>query len=161
MAMPAAHAIRLEVISIHGENLSSPQRFGRYDQRRVREVHRVIGVEQHQFKRASEGAGVEKPDRQTATLNELPESTGFSACRSEHVKRLGQYRDRCLHGLPQALQDCRTTAMVGVPAIEQRHQRPRVDQDHRRSFFLMAARTARFVSLDGAMADPPGPWSSS
>jgi hypothetical protein len=59
MAMPAAHSIRLEVISIHGEHLSSPQRFGRYDQRCVRKVHRVIGVEQHQFKRASEGAGVE------------------------------------------------------------------------------------------------------
>jgi putative addiction module component (TIGR02574 family) len=64
-----------------------------------------------------------KPDRQAAALNELPESIGLSTLRSEHVQRLGQYRDRCLHRLSQALQDLVTTVMVGVPAVEQRHER--------------------------------------
>jgi hypothetical protein len=51
--------------------------------------------------------------------------------------------------------------MQPVPRIEQGHQRTCVDEDHRPNFFPSATVTPCRVSVDGAMAYPPGPKLSS
>ena len=51
--VPATYAIGLEVLTIDGEDFPRGQRFGGGDERCVRQIHRMIRVQLHEFEGAS------------------------------------------------------------------------------------------------------------
>lgn len=60
----------------------------------------------------------------------------------------------------QPLESGGAAVVVRILPVEQRDQRPRVDQDYRESFLRMARVTPVRTSVEGARASPPGHRSS-
>ena len=85
---------------------------------------------------------------------------GADAGRSEHVKRLGEHGGCGENGLADFLQAAAAPFVLLVARVEEGDQRPCIDQNHFRSFLRSAAVTPRRVSVEGALAYPPGPRSS-
>jgi hypothetical protein len=67
----------------------------------------------------------------------------------EGFRRHGRGR---LHRLTERAADTAAPLVMGIPGIEERHQRPGVNEDHRRCFRAITPLTARFAVDDCATA---------
>lgn len=78
---------------------------------------------------------IHEPDTHAPSNDELSKRSGSSRPRIEEVERLRQDRRGRDQRAPQRREEGSRRSMVCVARIEERHERSRVDQDHRRAFF--------------------------
>src|SRR5262245_61235584 len=122
----------------------------------------MVPIVFHQFESSHEPRRIEEPHPEPLLAHEITKAARALAVRREHVKDLGQHRYRRQQGFAEGAERLAASRVLGITAVEQRDQRSRVDQDHRRrpSLRLITFRTPRRVLVEGAMAYPPGPTSS-
>jgi hypothetical protein len=77
------------------------------------------------------------------------------------MKGFRQYGYSRVQRFAQRSQHLLAACVLGVLRVKQRHTRPRIYQNHRLSFLLIASRTPWRVSVDGAVAYPPDPRANS
>src|SRR5436853_2382026 len=157
--MSAADAIRSEVPAVDREDLARAKGFGGGDERRVRKIHWLIAVLLHEFEGARQPVVVEEPHGEPAMHDEITDAIRADAVGPQHVEHFGEDGHGRAQGLADRFQRCDAPIVPRVPRIEEGHEGSRIDEDHRRCFFLSAARTARLTSVEAAIAYPPGPRS--
>jgi len=161
MAVTAANAVRGEVHSIQSKDLAGVQSFSGRDHRGVRQIHGMIRVLLHQLKGTRETPAIEEPHRKASPLDELAHSVRADTLRLQHVEGLGEHGDRGTQPFPQRPQGVRRSLMLPIPGIEKRDERPGVHENHLARFFFRRLRTVAPLSVEGPIAYPPGPKSSS
>lgn len=152
MTVTAPDAVGGEIIAVDCEDFLQGEAFCRYDQRGIGEIHRRVGVLHHQVKGTNERLIVKKENLQTASGNEVHQGRSTGARRTQQVECLGENGDGRRHRLINSLECLNTSSVCIIGAVEQRHQRPGIGQDHRPYFFLIVSETKSFALVAGPMA---------
>src|SRR6266851_3928330 len=121
----------------------------------------MIGIQFHEFECSRQRAVFQEPYRHRALCDEFSKPVRPYTLGLEHVKRFREHRHGSTQRLANGLQNTDAARMMMVLSVEQRHERPRIDENHRPCFLLSARRTQPRVSADEVIARPPGPKSNS
>ena len=152
MTVTAPDAVGGEIIAVDCEDFLQGEAFCRYDQRGIGEIHRRVGVLHHQVKRANERIIVNKENLQTASGDEVHKSRGTGVRRTQQVECFGENGDGRRNRLIDSLEYFNTSSVRIIGAVEQRHQRPGIGQNHRPYFFLIVSEAKSFALAAGPTA---------
>ena len=131
MPMAPANAIRREIGPIETEHFPRAERLRRRQERGVRQVHRVVSILFHEFEDAAQILRIQEPHEKSASDDELTSLIRPPTRWLEHMKGLGQNRHGGLERFPNRFQGAHTPRVLRVLRIEERDERPDIDQDHR------------------------------
>jgi hypothetical protein len=158
---PDPSSVGGEIASIESEDSCRAQSLCGNDQRRIREIHGVVGILIHELEGPSQRASIEKPHDGPIALQELAERRCSLATWVEQMKSLCENGLRGYEGLAHTFQDLASFGMSVVLRIKQGHEWPGVHQDHRRERLCWSTlRIACLALRADASAYPPGPRSS-
>src|SRR5947208_8714688 len=102
--------------------------------------------------RSPERLLIHEPNRGASTQDEFSQALGSKAAWIEQMKRLRQDRHGRCERLAQSPEKGPAALMSSVLGIEESHEGPGVDQDHRECFLRIASCAPRRLSVEGATA---------
>jgi hypothetical protein len=89
IAMPFAESIGRRVVTIEGKDLAQLQALGEHHERGVGEIHRTVGIAEHQLKGPNLGLVVQEPKIETMAGHEVHQSLGADAAGGQQVEGFG------------------------------------------------------------------------
>src|SRR5579859_1577855 len=151
-------AIDGEIAAIHGEDLADPFSF-RYPQKSsICQVHRPVGVFTHQFPHPWSVTDIQRQKLQGFTFQHFPKSLLGARLFGQKVHGFGHCRPHRAHWLAKGFQGGDAPGMVLVIGVNERDQRPGIDEDQR----PLLRRLRSLVKRRPVRADPLGfpPWTT-
>lgn len=125
-------AIDREIVALHCEDPPDAFSLSHSDKCRVREVHRAVGILNHELSYAGYVYQVEGEESHRSSRQHLPES--FLGLRKIpwQINGFDEGRPHGDQGLSQALQAIDALFVILIVSIDQRHKWSSVDKDHLR-----------------------------
>ena len=148
-------AIDGEIVAVQGEDPADAFSFSNSDERRIREIHRLVGIFNHKLACARYICQAERHELHYSSRQHLPNSfLGFGkVCQQVH--RFDEWRPHGDQGFLQALQAIDTLLVVLIIRVHQSYQRPSVDENHLRlRRLLRTSEKRRPVSVERPRIPP-------
>ena len=125
-------AIDREIIAVHCEDPPDAFSLSHSDKCRVREIHRAVGILDHELSYAGYVYQVEGEESHRSSSQHFPESfLGFWKIPKQ-IDGFDEGRPHGGQGLSQALQAIDALFVILIVSIDQRHKWSSVDEDHLR-----------------------------
>jgi hypothetical protein len=129
-ADPSVKTIDREIVAVHCEDPPDAFSLSYSDKCRVREIHRAVGILDHELSYAGYVYQVEGEESHGSSRQHLPESfLGLWKIRQQ-IDGFDEGRPHGDQGLLQALQAIDALFVILIVSIDQRHERSSVDEDH-------------------------------
>ena len=122
-------------------------------------IHLSSLIQDHGFKRTVQVFLIKQDNLEPAGRYGSHEPANAVGCRSQQVESLSVDGDRRAEWAAGPAEYTAAPLVLGVGLVVGSNDRPRVDEDHRLSFFLTSSRKTSLVLSDGPAASPPGPRS--
>ena len=129
-ADPSAKSIDREIAAVHCEDPPDAFSLSHSDKCRVREIHRAVGILDHQLSYAGYVYQVEGEESHCSSRQHLPDSILGLWKIPQQIDGFDQRRPHGDQGLAQVLQAIDALFVILIVSIDQRHKRSSVDEDH-------------------------------
>lgn len=150
--MPLPNSIGREIATVDRKDFPKLQALGENDERGVGEIHRVVGILDHQLEGPDQSLVVQKQDIETATGNKIHQPLRANAGGGQQMEGFGEHGERRAQGLFDARQYAGASLVIAIGRVEQGDERSSVRQDHRSCFWRIALETAVLAARAGATA---------
>ncbi len=147
-------AIEFEISPINREDGRDPFSLGDPDQSRVGEVHRQVAVLTHKFPHSREIGLIERQNLDGIALEETPERVLGRCRKAQQIHGIGNRRPHGAQGLADPFESFLARTVVPVVGVDQRNQRPGVNQNQE-SFLPSSSRRNRSPVRSERSGGPP------
>ena len=86
LPMPLPDSIARKIVAVEGEDRAQLQTLGENDERGVGEIHRMVGISDHQFEGPDQGGVVQEPDIETVPCHEVHQAPRADAATLCSIK---------------------------------------------------------------------------
>ena len=148
-------AIDTEIVAVHCEDPPDAFSFSNSDERRMREIHRLVGIFNHKFSYARYVCHAERHELHCSSRQHLPKSFLCLGKIPQQINRFDEGRPHCDQGFSQGLQAIDALFVVLIIRVHKSYERPSVDENHLRlRRLLRTSEKRRPVSVERPRTPP-------